>query len=127
MEFIIKVNVQALENKETKAKFNVYNTFIKNENDDKWTKFNVKFGKDVKAPEKNSYVFADEKDISINEMGKYPTLYIGKVSKVQPINFEKANLSKYFKQAPLTDEQVAETIGDPFEDKEPVDPKDLPF
>lgn len=127
MELIIKVNVQTIENKETKAKFNVYNTFIKNEGDEKWTKFNVKFKKEVKAPEKTSYVYADEKDISINEMGKYPTIFISKVSKVQPINFDKANLSKYFKQAPLTDKEVEDIIGDPFADKEPIDPKDLPF
>ena len=123
MEFIIKVNAQAIENKQTKSKFIVYNTYIKSPDSGEWVKFNVKFGKDCQIIERTSYIYADEENISINEIGKYPTIYISKVNKQKVIEFDKKELAKFFRAV----EEVNEN--DPAKELfgEPIDENDLPF
>ena len=120
MEYIIKVNAQAIENKDTKSKFVVFNTYVKNPVTNEWTKFNVKFGKDCKVIERTSYIYADEANISINEVGKYPTLYINKVNSQKVIEFDKKGLDKFFKA-------VEESKKEEVPLGEPVPESDLPF
>ena len=121
MEFIIKVNAQVIENKTNKNKFIVYNTYVKSEETGEWVKFNVKFGKDCKVIERTSYIYADKEAITINEIGKYPTIYINKVNKQKVIEFDKNNLEKFFKVIEAEKEDLEHPFGDP------IDEKDLPF
>ena len=121
MEFIIKVNAQVIENKTNKNKFIVYNTYVKSEETGEWVKFNVKFGKDCKVIERTSYIYADKEAITINEIGKYPTIYINKVNKQKVIEFDKNNLEKFFKVSEAEKEDLEHPFGDP------IDEKDLPF
>ena len=95
MELIVKVNVKAIES--GKNKFNVYNTYIKDEQSGEWVKFNVKFKQGEQRPDCNSYVYADENEISINELGKYPTIFINKVNKIVKLRFDGADLKKFFR------------------------------
>lgn len=130
MEYIIKVNAQAIENKEKKTKFVVFNTYIKSENkddlgNDKWVKFNVKFSKECKIAERTSYIYADGENISINEIGDYPTVFIKKVNKQKVIEFDKKDLAKFFKVANEGVEQAEKDLNNPL--GEPVKEEDLPF
>ena len=120
MEYIIKVNAQAIENKEKKSKYVVFNTYIKNPENGNWTKFNVKFGKDCKVVERTSYIYADDTAISINEVGKYPTIFISKVNSQKVIEFDKKDLDKFFKA-------VEESKKEEVNLGEPVAESDLPF
>ena len=121
MEYVIKVNAQAIENKSTHAKFIVFNTYVKNDNGE-WVKFNVKFAKDIIVKEtgkgiieRNSYIYVDESAISIDELGKYPTIYIKAVLSQKVIEFDKKSLAKFFKQVDSVD------LGNPIAEE------DLPF
>ena len=125
MEYVIKVNAQVIENKNNKSKFVVYNTYVKrnveSENDkDLWVKFNVKFSKECKVIERNSYIYLNKEDYSVNTLGKYPTIYINKFNKQQIIEFDKKTLDEFFKKVDNEPD-----IEHPF--GEPVDEKDLPF
>ena len=121
MEYVIKVNAQAIENKTTKAKFIVFNTYVKNDNGE-WVKFNVKFAKDIIVKdtgkgiiERTSYIYVTDDAISVDELGKYPTIYIKAVLSQKVIEFDKKSLSKFFKQVESVD------LG------EPIAEEDLPF
>lgn len=121
MEYVIKVNAQAIESKTNKSKFVVYNTYIKKpnakENDkDIWVKFNVKFGKECKVIERSSYIYLNKEDYSVNTMGKYPTIFIKKFNKQQVIEFDKKALDDFFKKV-----EDDPTLG------EPIAEEDLPF
>lgn len=120
MEYIIKVNAQAIENKEKKSKFVVFNTYVKNPNTGEWTKFNVKFAKECKVVERTSYIYADDTAISINEVGKYPTIFISKVNSQKVIEFDRKDLDKFFKAVEESKQEEA-PLGDP------VPESDLPF
>lgn len=125
MEYIIKVNAQAIENKDKKTKFIVFNTYVKSENSGEWVKFNVKFGKDCKVIERTSYIYVNEENISINEIGAYPTIYISKINKQKVIELDKKNLSKFFRTAEEGVKQAEEDLNNPL--GTPVDESDLPF
>lgn len=120
MEYIIKVNAQAIETKDKKSKFVVFNTYVKNPNTGEWTKFNVKFGKECKVVDRTSYIYADDTAITINEVGKYPTIYINKVNNQKVIEFDKKDLDKFFKAVEESQKEES-PLGDPIEEK------DLPF
>ena len=126
MELIVKVNVKTIES--GKNKFDVYNTYVKDEKTGEWVKFNVKFKQGVTKPACDSYLYVDEGELSINEIGKYPTLFINKVNSVTPLRFDNKNLAKYFK---TTVEEAHEILGvkegETIFDEKEVDPKDLPF
>lgn len=132
MELIVKVNVKTIETVDEKTKkknkFTVYNTYVKDPNTSEWVKCNVKFKQGEEKPVTDSYVYADEKEISINEVGKYPTIFINKVNQIRKLKFNNNNLQQYFKTSV---EQAKEEMGIPDEgtifDAEPVDEKDLPF
>ena len=124
MEYVMKVNAQAIENKTTKAKFIVFNTYIKD--GDNWVKFNVKFAKDTEQPKGNAYIYFDKENLSVNEIGKYPTFYIKKVNRIQELVFDTKNLNKYFKEISEAVEKADEVdLDNPF--GSPVDEADLPF
>ena len=125
MEYVMKVNAQVIENRANKSKFTVYNTYIKDEETGNWIKFNVKFAKDCELPNGNAYIYFDKENLSVNEMGKYPTFYIKKVNKVQPIFFDTKNLNKYFKEIGEAVEQAEKDLENPF--GRPVDESELPF
>lgn len=120
MQYIIKVNAQAIENKDKKTKFVVYNTYVKNTVNDEWVKFNVKFDKECKIVERTSYIYVNKEDYSVNTLGKYPTIYIKKVAKQQVIEFDKKALDEFFKK--VEDEpDLDNPLGSP------VNEEDLPF
>lgn len=135
MELIVKVNVKSISN--GKNSFNVYNTYIKDEQSGEWVKFNVKFKQGQEKPIVDSYVYADDKEISINEIGTYPTVFINKVNKIVKLRFDGKNLAKYFRQADSEKtEESTEIVGDPFDEGDDsdsalfdnyVEEKDLPF
>lgn len=111
MEYVIKVNAQVIENKTNKSKFVVYNTYIKHPETGEWIKFNVRFNKECKVIERNSYIYLNKEDYSVNTMGKYPTIYINKFNKQQVIEFDKKALDDFFKKVeeePELGEAVAE-------------------
>lgn len=122
MEYVIKVNAQAIENKTTKAKFIVFNTYVKNDNGE-WVKFNVRFAKDIIVKdtgkgiiERTSYIYVNDDAISVDELGKYPTIYIKAVLSQKVIEFDKKYLSKFFKVVENAD------LGEPIpEDELPFD------
>ncbi|MBO7714946.1 MAG: hypothetical protein J6S85_15365 [Methanobrevibacter sp.] len=116
MEYVIKVNAQAIESKTNKSKFVVYNTYIKHPMSGEWVKFNVKFSKECKVIERSSYIYLNKEDYSVNTMGKYPTIFINKFNKQQVIEFDKKALDDFFKK--VEDEP---TLGDPIAEE------DLPF
>ena len=116
MEYVIKVNAQAIESKTHKSKFVVYNTYIKHPMSGEWVKFNVKFSKECKVIERSSYIYLNKEDYSVNTMGKYPTIFINKFNKQQVIEFDKKALDDFFKK--VEDEP---TLGDPIAEE------DLPF
>lgn len=116
MEYVIKVNAQAIESKTNKSKFVVYNTYIKHPTSGEWVKFNVKFSKECKVIERSSYIYLNKEDYSVNTMGKYPTIFINKFNKQQVIEFDKKALDDFFKK--VEDEP---TLGEPIAEEE------LPF
>ena len=120
MEYVIKVNAQAIESKTSKAKFVVFNTYIKNGETGEWVKFNVRFNKELKVIERSSYIYLNKEDYSVNTLGKYPTIYINKFNKQQVIEFDKKTLDEFFKK--VENEPDTEK---PFGD--PVAEEDLPF
>ena len=127
MQYIIKVNAQTIENKEKGTKFVVFNTYIKSEISDEWLKYNVKFSKVAreKLIERTSYIYVDEKDINVNELGKYPEFYIKDFAKQKVIEIDTKNLSKFFKSVEEDIKEAENIIDEPF--KNPVEEKDLPF
>lgn len=130
MELIVKVNVKKIEGKNGN-KFDVYNTYIKDEENSEWVKFNVKFKQGVERPVVDSYVYADESEISINEIGNYPTIFINRVNKIVKLRFDSKNLQKYFKA--VDDKTFVDEIEDEMKNADtdifdsPVEEKDLPF
>lgn len=129
MELIVKVNVKSISN--GKNSFNVYNTYIKDEQSGEWVKFNVKFKQGEEKPVVDSYVYANDKEISINEIGQYPTVFINKVNKIVKLRFDGKNLSKYFKAVDegKNEEEKDNTTeeNEPSIFDDPIDEKDLPF
>ena len=119
----MKVNAQVIENKVNKSKFMVFNTYIKN--GDSWVKFNVKFDKDTIQPSGNAYIYFDKENLSVNEMGKYPTFYIKKVNRIQDIFFDPKDLGKYFKEITEAIDQAEKDLENPFGRQ--VDEENLPF
>ena len=123
MEYVMKVNAQVIENKANKTKFTVFNTYIKD--GENWVKFNVKFSKDAIQPTGNAYVYFDKDNLSVNEIGKYPTFYIKKVNRIQDIFFDTKNLNKYFKEVSEELDKADKELENPFGTH--VEEKDLPF
>ena len=121
----MKVNAQVIENKTNKSKFTVYNTYIKDEETGNWIKFNVRFGKDCEKPNGNAYIYFDKENLTVNEIGKYPTFFIKKVNKVQPIFFDTKNLNKYFREICEAAEEAEKELDNPF--GRPIDESELPF
>ena len=120
MEYVIKVNAQAIESKTNNSKFVVYNTYIKRPTSGEWVKFNVKFSKECKVIERSSYIYFNKEDYSVNTMGKYPTIFINKFNKQQVIEFDKKALDDFFKK--VEDEP---TLGEPIAEEElPFDTND---
>lgn len=130
MELIVKVNVKKIEGKNGN-KFDVYNTYIRDEENSEWVKFNVKFKQGVERPVVDSYVYADESEISINEIGNYPTIFINRVNRIVKLRFDSKNLQKYFKA--VDDKTFVDEIEDEMKNADtdifdsPVEEKDLPF
>lgn len=119
MEYIIKVFVNEIANKDGKGKFIVYNAYIKK--DDKETiKCNVRFKEGAQKPAQTSYIYVPADSVSVSELGNYPTLFISAVNKVKPLKLD-TDLSKYFKSV-----ENDENKERPFEEKE-IKEEDLPF
>lgn len=127
MQYIIKVNAQTIENKENKSKFIVFNTYIKNEENNTWMKYNVKFSKVAreKLIERTSYLYVNKDDITVNEIGKYPEFYIKDFVNQKVINIDTKNLDKFFKTVEEDLKAAEKDIEEPF--GKPVEKEDLPF
>ena len=127
MQYAIKVNAQTIKSKKDNEEYIVFNTYIKSIINDEWIKYIVKFSKEAKEKlvERTSYIYVDKKDISVNELGKYPEFFIKDFSEQKVIEVDVNNLDKFFKVVDEDLKTAESDIAEPF--KNPVDKKDLPF